>query len=333
MKKAGRTLLLALGLAILIPAARHILARTPKNAAPASLPPGIAIRAEATPKTAWVGDPIRIYIDLSMPEGYHIDAPPIGNQVGEFTILRFNPGATTAEAPAAQPPQSLARPPAKRLHHRMHMVAAVYKTGAFTFPPVAISLRTATGDTLSIASNPIAIEIRSILPKNPGLRDLKNQAEIPQPTRWGVWIGLALALAILLFLIRLIRRRASTPPAAAPQENPQDPLELAAEELRALLARGRPLPGKEKPFYVQLSDVVKKILGAAYAISTAEETTDEIRHSLQNRPGLDSKDLELIVAFLTRCDLVKFARYVPSAAEQETAMKDAEQILKQARRG
>jgi len=42
---------------------------------------------------------------------------------------------------------------------------------------------------------------------------------------------------------------------------------------------------------------------------------------------LDSENGELVESFLTRCDVVKFAKYVPSHVEHEAVSQSGLQIL------
>jgi hypothetical protein len=85
--------------------------------------------------------------------------------------------------------------------------------------------------------------------------------------------------------------------------------------------------GMEKQFYIQISDITKRILETSYEVSAIEQTTDEIMNALRNKPLSSPDDTRLIASFLISCDLVKFAKYIPSRSEQELAVKQAMDIL------
>jgi hypothetical protein len=55
-------------------------------------------------------------------------------------------------------------------------------------------------------------------------------------------------------------------------------------------------------------------------------------YSLHKKTELESGKTELIKSFLLRCDVVKFAKYLPSGIEHEAASKDALQILMEAKK-
>jgi hypothetical protein len=325
MMKANRLLFLVFWLANLLPAHSQNRNQTPANSVPRALPPGVELRIEAMPRTGTIGDPIQLYVDIFMPEGYQVDVPRIDTSIGDFAILDFKPGSTQPEALSNQKPLESKT---KRLHRHIQILTAIYKTGKFTFPSLDFKLKTADLKEIAIASDPVSIEIRSILvDKTPNIKDLKKQAEIPEPIRWLLWISLALAAIILLFLFLFLRKRKRAAPANEAPAQVQDLLVVAEADLRKLIAGGLPTFGMEKQFYVRLSEISKRILESGYKISAIEQTTDEIMDALHNKPPISLDDAELISSFLINCDLVKFAKYIPSKSEQETAVTKVVEIL------
>lgn len=298
------------------------------------LPPGVQIEMRVTPKPATVGDPIRLEFDITMPAGYQANIPAIDKQVGDFSIFEFSPGPLIPQPGKPEKRGSDAQTQAGApVHHMARVLAAAYRTGALTFPPIQILLRAPDGKQFAIASPPAKIEIRSVLSeKDRDLKDLKKQLEIPERVRWGVWLAVLLALGILSTVAWLLWKRRHLHVPSIPAAPPQDILDVAEAELRALLARGFPDGEPVKPFYVRLSDIVKKILEAGYGIHTGEQTTSEIMDVLDRASVKNPQDMERINSFLRHCDVVKFAKYIPSTAEHEAAAKDALGILEISRR-
>jgi hypothetical protein len=308
--------------------------RTPSS----SLPPGVAVAAEATPEIATIGDPIRVDLLITMPEGCHVEIPSPGSPIGDFTILDFFPGPTIPDNGTSekQSPPSRTQAVASPQHHA-RIVAAIYKTGTFTVPPFRMKLHTADDKEIEFSSPPLRIEIRSVLnEKNQNLIDLKKQAEITERWPWLRW-GLPAACLISAYVLILgivlwivLRRKRRRPFPLFPAQV-RDLLDLAEADLKNLLARGLPESGREKQFYIQLSEIVKRILEAGYKIPTAEQTTSEIMSSLHKISELEPENTGPIESFLVRCDAVKFAKYIPSGLEHEAAIKEALQILGEAR--
>ena len=320
---------MALGTAWLLFAAPAIWGQKAPAAAMPPLPSEISIRIDANPKAATVGDLIRLDLDISIPQGYLVEIPKPVAPSADFSIMDFLPGPAL---PDANKSQESARPAGPRtgafIHHRARVVIAIYRTGKFTFPSIPVRIKTAEGKEITVSSPPVDIQIQSVLAeKNPALRNLKKQAEIPEPTRWLLWGILALSVCVLCAILwRFWRRRRRKPVAFTPAQR-QDLLELAESDLRNLLAQGFPENGKEKQFYVLLSDIIKRILSAGYGIHTAEQTTSEIMEALNRNTVPGSEEEKKIESFLLRCDVVKFAKYVPSWHEHSSATEDALQIL------
>jgi len=306
----------------LLPACLLCAAAAVPGQTPAPAPAGVEIVVEARPQQATVGDPIRFEVRIAAPPGYRIEVPDPGRQIGGFEVIEFLP-----EVPEPRQAQEAGRAGVTR---RCAIIAAVYRTGEFEFPPLPVVLHDPGGAEIRTAGPPARIRIESVLGQNDrSLKDLKPQAEIPAPSPWLPYLAAAALLAALAALARRLRRRRAPPPAlpAAPHA---DPLELAEAELRALQDRGPPEPARVKPFYVALADIVKKILEAGYGIQTSEKTTSEIVAGL--RGSLPGAGLERIESLLLGCDYVKFARYVPSAPEHDAALAGAWEILAECRK-
>jgi len=329
LRRKINLMLMALGAAWLLFAAPGICRQEAPAAAMPPLPAEISIRMDAHPKAATVGDPIRLDMDISMPQGYLAEIPKPVAQSADCSIMDFFPGPTL---PGANKSEESARPAAPQtgafVRHRARVVIAIYRTGKFTFPSIPVKIKTAGGKETTVSSPPVEIQVQSVLAeKNPALRDLKKQAEIPEPTRWLLWGTLALSVCVLCAILWHFwrrRRRKSFPLTPAQR---QDLLELAESDLRNLLAQGFPEKGKEKQFYVLLSDIIKRILSAGYGIHTAEQTTSEIMEALNQNTVPGSAEAKKIESFLLRCDVVKFAKYVPSVDEHTTTTEEALRIL------
>lgn len=298
------------------------------------LPPGIAIHIEAHPESATIGDPIRLNLDITMPPGYRADVPRPVAKSGDFIITEFASGIVPSET--GKPHESgrkVGSKTAAPVHFQAQITIAIYRTGRFFFPSIPINLITAEGREIAAQSPPVEIEIRSILTeKDAELKDLKKQAEIQEPVRWLLWILLAAAACILCAAAWYFRKRRPAPPEPLTPEQTLDLLDVAERDLRNLLGRGLPGDGMEKQFYIDLSDIVKRILEAGYDIHTAEQTTSEIMDVLNARPALNPGHRDLIESFLSRCDVVKFAKYIPDRTEQDAASQDALSVLAEARK-
>ena len=289
------------------------------NQEPQALPAGIEIKAEVEPRTATIGDPIRIDLNITLPKGYRASVPSMGTAVGDFTILEFYPGPSY--------PGATQLPATDQTPHQARLVVAVYKVGEFEFPPIRFTLSDPSGKEIPAATSPVKIQIQSILTeKDTTPRDLKKQAELQDPFPWIFWLALGLAVIAAAFLIRWWRLRRRRPVTTQPRQPELDPFALAESELRNLLSQGLLEKGLTKQFYVSLSEIIKKVVEAGYGVATAEQTTSEIAEELRQRK-FEARDLRRIEGFLANSDLVKFAKYHPSKSENDQAVTEAFQIL------
>ena len=141
-----------------------------------------------------------------------------------------------------------------------------------------------------------------------GLRDIKPPVEIPSGWEWLWWVlGALVCVALLVGLVvsLLTRRKAlRTPPLIPPHIRARERLDDALKLL-----------SQPKPFVIAVSDTLRGYLEERFSFRAPERTTEEFLHELQATPLLDQTQKEGLGEFLQRCDLVKFARYEPTASE------------------
>ena len=144
------------------------------------------------------------------------------------------------------------------------------------------------------------------------IRDIKP----PLPTRdwtwlWGV-LGAVLLGAVLAWWWRRRRRLGGTAPVIE-----VDPRTLVPPHVRARqrLEEALALIGTPRPFCFALTDALRWYLEEQMNLRAPERTTEEFLEEISGSPLLDTAQHGLLADFLTRCDLVKFARHHPGEPE------------------
>jgi hypothetical protein len=154
------------------------------------------------------------------------------------------------------------------------------------------------------------------------LRDIKPPVEIPSGWEWLWWTFGALALiGIIFFLVRLLKKRKKNIPVPPPI-----PAHIRAKQkLQEALA----LISEPKPFCIAVSDTLRVYLEERFDFRAPERTTEEFLHELQNTSRLLPDQKESLGEFLTRCDLVKFARYEPGETELRALYESALRLVEE----
>ncbi len=186
--------------------------------------------------------------------------------------------------------------------------------------PLMVAL-TPQGDTIYLDSPFLDVTYSQIDTAGFVMHPIKGQMKYPVTFKEILpWAALALAVAVAGYLLyRYIKRRKEN---RGLFDRPvvQDPPHIVA--LRELdRIRGEQLwqNGEEKLFYTGVTDALREYIEARYDVSAMEKTTSEIMEDLSDKKIEPRYYKELDELFKT-ADLVKFAKYVPQAAENEEAI-------------
>ena len=133
--------------------------------------------------------------------------------------------------------------------------------------------------------------------------------------------------AALLFLLRrwlkhLLQRLATS------EEAPVSPREEALRELRRLREAELPEQSLFEPFYVKVTEIVRLFIEREHHLKAPEHTTEEFLQEVRGESRFNKDVQQLLGEFLSYADLVKFARFHPSADDCNSALGIAEQFVK-----
>lgn len=151
------------------------------------------------------------------------------------------------------------------------------------------------------ATNALVEDIR-------GIRD-----PVPIPAGW-MWIAWMLGVAAVIALAWLAWKRWKMRPTELLTGTVIPPHERARRKLQEALD----LMDQPKPFCILVSDALRLYLEERFQLRAPERTTEEFLNELQNTPLLTGSQKDSLGDFLSRCDLVKFARAEPAP----TALQD-----------
>jgi hypothetical protein len=146
-----------------------------------------------------------------------------------------------------------------------------------------------------------------------GLRDVVEPWKIVPVWEWVLGAALAvllLAAAVVAFLVwwRARQRRLHQPPDAPP---PVPAHVRARQHLEEAL---RYLSDPDR-FCTEVSWILRQYLEDRFGWNAPDRTTEEFLQELRSHRELPENLRNLLADFLTRCDMVKFARHDPTEAE------------------
>ncbi|MDD2890270.1 MAG: BatD family protein [bacterium] len=195
-----------------------------------------------------------------------------------------------------------------------------FKAGNDTIPELTIKYKDNTGNKSEFVTKVIPVNVKSILPANiQDIKDIKPPESIPR--NWGMILLILLIIGILgtAGWILYKKRRRETETAEISSRPPYD---LAVERLNSLKLDKNNI----KKYYIELSDIIRQYIEGIYNISAPTETTFELYRELR-KIKIKYEIIEYIKSFLDNCDMVKFAKYVPSMEIIEKNYLDAKEIL------
>jgi hypothetical protein len=216
-----------------------------------------------------------------------------------------------------------------RLKRQFTLTIAAYEPGAKQVPAIEVTYLGPRGDVRTARTSPVAVKIGSLIANEPepAIKDAAPPVTVMEENLWPAYIAGGLCAAGLgALLTMLIVRRLRARRGERPGPPPRPAHQVAMEKLDRLGAYGFLENADNRPFYFAVSEIIREYLGGRYAFDSLELTTDELIAELQRQAG---RELVLgeIQGWLSACDLVKFAKISPSAAEARGALESAIRIV------
>ena len=277
----------------------------------------VSISSSVDKSRITIGDLITYTVSVVHDEDVTVEMPGLGANLGGFEIRDYE----TAEP----------RKKDDMIVTEVDYTISTFFTGEFEIPPLTITYYTEEDSTAyHLSSEPIHIVVESVKPSEAGdIRDIKPPVEIAR-NLWALirWFVLGLGIAVVALAGYIIVRRKKLGKGLLPTkpEVKRPPHEVAYEALDRLKASDLLEKGEIKTFYIQVSEIIRQYIEGRYFIVAMEMTTTEVLEGLENA-DITPEEFGLFQTFLDRCDLVKFAKVIPTAQENEEIMTIATDIV------
>jgi hypothetical protein len=244
----------------------------------------ISVDTEVDRREITIGDRVQYTVTVTADTAILVDSLSVGSSLGAFEIKDYVP--RTEEV---------------RGQYRIMTEAweiTTFTTGVYEIPSLEIKYRDAGGRQRSIATDPLSIEVKSLLTGEEAsdIKPLKAQRRFAPDTPWWLILVAAAVLgAAVVFWV--FYRRARRPIELGEEADTRLPWEIALSELNQLEAEELIAKGEYKLFYLKLSDIYRRYLERRYGIGAMELTTWEVMVEFE-RLGLPDNEGREIREFL-----------------------------------
>lgn len=203
-----------------------------------------------------------------------------------------------------------------------------YDSGFYTIPQIPFQYRilpdtsrlTSLGSLLLLSVHTVKVDTTQAI--KPIIGPLKVPLTFREMLPW-ILIGLAAVLLGLFLLWYIKKRRQQQPVLQFKPKVVQPPHVIALQELEKLRLKKMWQSGQIKEYYSELTEILRKYIEDRFQVPAPEQTTAEIMESLTPNPLLSQTVLKELQALLIQADMVKFAKALPMASENESSLVEA----------
>ncbi|MCQ2285270.1 MAG: hypothetical protein MJZ76_00145 [Bacteroidales bacterium] len=200
-----------------------------------------------------------------------------------------------------------------------------FDSGEYIFPIIPIfsidSQLIAQTQPLNFVVNTIAVDTTA------AFRDIKQPIKVMITFReilpyLLLGIAAALIIALIVYLIRKYYKKKNPKKTVKKSKPKEKPHIIALSALEALRVKHLWQDGKIKPYYSELTDIIREYIDNRWEIDAPEMTSSEILEALQTL-DLERELTEQLRVLFTTADLVKFAKSEPLPNEHDLCFKNA----------
>ena len=225
----------------------------------------------------------------------------------------------------------------RKLKLRKRYVLAAFQEGYLRVIPQVIYADKNIVDTLS-APDTLALMVTTfqIDSTSHTIFDIKPQKtlrfKMGEITGYILWSVIALIIIILLMIVakRVLAHYGKSFGDLFKPVPPLPPHEQAFKALEQLREERLWQEGKHKEYYSALTDILRTYIDGHFGVGAMEMTSDEIVDAMRS-VELPQKSAMDLTQILRDADLVKFAKAVPEAEENEAAFHAAWDFVEQTR--
>lgn len=152
------------------------------------------------------------------------------------------------------------------------------------------------------------------------LHDIAPPIDYSLVPPWVIFVVTFCALALVGLIVWLVMRARRSPAGQkSPRQRALDELEIMELEVE----KARPYR-----FSIRVSDVLRRYVTEQFALPVTKQTSVEFLTALAKASPFSVEEKTLLEDFLSRCDLIKFARYDATTADSRLLLEEAIRFVK-----
>jgi hypothetical protein len=258
----------------------------------------VSVKATVDRTTILIGEPVKLTLEAALPTGTN------------FTWFRADtiPHFEIVDAGKQDSSKDI-----NNKIYRQQLTITSFDSGSWTIPAFVLQsgrkrFRT---DTLSINVTYSPSDTAA------NYHDIKDIIAVENPGNPYIpWIIAAVTLIALAIIIYLLRKKKPVVKLVQQPVSKLTPLEEAMESLQTLKKEDLAQKTQVKDYYTRLNDILRWYVFRKFHYSSLEKTNEELVMQLRDT-SLSQTDYTTLAQALRMADFVKFAKYTPSASDQE----------------
>ncbi len=288
----------------------------------AAVASGISTTVSLDTNIALIGDQVKFTISITRDDETQVLWPDLGkvmkvDSTREIEIVSTSPVDTVKKSGMSS-------------ESRTYLLT-VFDSGYYVIPPATFKFKEPGTDSFQIAlTEPLLLTIKGIeVDTTAGFKPIKDPLKMPFKISEIIKeLGLgALVLALIVAVVLYMSYRKKKPVIIKRFVRKDPPHEIALNKLRQLEEKKLWQQGEIKPYYSELSEIIREYIEGRYNILALESTTDEIMERIVVT-GISHKTREELNMMLQIADLVKFAKANPLPDEHKRFLDTMVEFVK-----
>lgn len=207
-----------------------------------------------------------------------------------------------------------------------------FDSGFYTIPQIPFFYKVPPDTTaLSVSSELLMLAVHTVkVDTTQAIKPIIGPEKVPLTFMEMLpWIlgGLLIILVVGGLVWYLRKRKLNQPVIQFRPKIVQLPHETALQQLEMLRNKKLWQTGRVKEYHVELTDILRKYIEERFRVPALEQTTSEIIESLITHTDCAVSARQRINSILVLADMVKFARALPVATENESSMTEAVEFI------